>query len=609
MQSHENKINFVAEPFVLGVCALFTLSILGWVLEYSRYGFDFTDESFYLVWMANPFNYSVSSTQFGFIYRPLYQFLDGNIAALRQINIAITFCLAWLLSNIFLTKTFAAHTLRSKQRLIVSAAFATTSLVVFDTWLLTPSYNSLTLQSFLLTATGLLLAENKTSCISISAWFLIGVGGWLAFMAKPTSAAALALCLGVYLLLARKTQLCFLAIPLVTAIALFIAGASAIDGAASGFIARLTEGVQAGKTIGGGHQIIQLLRLDNFILSGKTKTLLLVGSALFTSAIYLPQAKKNFLIHVSTVLSLSFTLIGLAIMAGIIQKPLGSSHSQGLLILSVPVAALLAAYALTKRQGFLQIPLDQKGLALAFSIFPNAYAFGTNNNYWNHGAGAAIFWVLAGLVALVPLASSHKILPLLLPIGLASQLVTVALIQGGIDNPYRQPQPLYDNDYKIEIGKPNATLIIPKEFGTYIASAKNTARIGGFKNETPIIDLTGRSPGLLYALNAYNIGQAWTIGGYPGSNTHAVAMLKKAGCRELASAWLLVEPGGSRKISPDVVLSFGANGDTDFTIVGEFVAPKGAGGSKVASMQKLMKPNRPLANAMDACLASRAAQL
>ena len=32
-----------------------------------------------------------------------------------------------------------------------------------------------------------------------------------------------------------------------------------------------------------------------------------------------------------------------------------------------------------------------------------------------------------------------------------------------------------------------------------------------------MIDLTGQSPGILYAIGAVNVGQAWTIGGYPGS--------------------------------------------------------------------------------------------
>ena len=56
-----NDTYFRYYPLLSFVSLIFTASILGWLFWFARYGFDFVDESYYLNWMARPFNYSVSS--------------------------------------------------------------------------------------------------------------------------------------------------------------------------------------------------------------------------------------------------------------------------------------------------------------------------------------------------------------------------------------------------------------------------------------------------------------------------------------------------------------------------------------------------------------------
>ena len=75
-------------------CLLSTTLILYWVFKFSAYGIDFTDEGYYLNWISNPFLYKVSLSQFGYIYHPLYNLVDGNIIWLRRLNFLITFALA-----------------------------------------------------------------------------------------------------------------------------------------------------------------------------------------------------------------------------------------------------------------------------------------------------------------------------------------------------------------------------------------------------------------------------------------------------------------------------------------------------------------------------------
>jgi hypothetical protein len=131
-----------------------TVGILGRILAYTPYGFDFTDESFHLVSIATPFLYDWSVTQFGFVYHPLHLLLNGHITALRRANILITFGLSWVLADTFLRVVWPAAGLGAARRLVASAGLATGSLVMFMTWLTGPSYNMLGFAALAVAATG-----------------------------------------------------------------------------------------------------------------------------------------------------------------------------------------------------------------------------------------------------------------------------------------------------------------------------------------------------------------------------------------------------------------------------------------------------------------------
>jgi hypothetical protein len=603
---HEPQSIAFAESAILWLSAIVTVFMLGWVFWFCRFGIDLTDESFYLVWLSNPFNYSVSVTQFGFIYHPLYQLFDGNIAELRQTNILITFLLAWILSNIFLKTVYGNKCLNNANRIIIAGAIATASLVFLSNWIPAPSYNSLTLQALLVASIGLLLSDNKVSRASLAGWSLIGIGGWLAFMAKPTTASALGLCSGLYLLAARKFSLRLLLIPLVTAFGLVIVTALTIDGSIIAFANRLIDGLETARTLLGCYFVAPLFRLDDFQLSERAKYFLAFGTAIIGSAAYLSQSKNKATAHGGTILSLAFALTSMALVFGVTHKTINAGCFQVLLLWAVPLAAFMVGFALYRFKGLLQISRYKWTLSLSFLVFPYLYAFGTSNNYWLMSSHSGIFWVLSSLVLLSPGAFDRKFPKLLLSLSLAVQLVTVVLIHAGIEAPYRQPQALHKNNYKLDIRKAGSTLILPDGFGQYFSAAINTTRIAGFQEGMPMIDLTGQSPGILYAIGASNIGTPWTLGGYPGSDKFAVEALNRVSCEELSIAWLLVEPEGPRKISKDILSRFGADLHKDFEVIGTIRTAEGAGGYQEARLQQVLKPVRSSYNAMTACEAAKA---
>jgi hypothetical protein len=263
-------------------------------------------------------------------------------------------------------------------------------------------------------------------------------------------------------------------------------------------------------------------------------------------------------------------------------------------------------------KGFVHISRLHYALAFTFLVLPFVYAFGSNINSWYLAARISIFWVLAGLIFLSPIKSRRHLRAILLPLGLAAQMTAVLMIQASIVKPFRQPGPLWENDYQIEFREPGSTLVVSNDFGQYITKAINLAKQAGFEKGTPMIDMSGQSPGILYAIGANSIGQAWHIGGYKGSNEVEIEMLKKVSCEDLSRAWLLAEPEGPRALSTEVLSSFGAGQSEDYEVVGSlrtaqgisgwYRTPKGAG----ARLQHFLKPARSNEAAIAACKAERA---
>src|ERR1700737_3121572 len=191
------------ERAALAISIVASLFLLGLVMLRCRSGFDFTDEGFYLNWISNPWNFHSSVTQFGFVYHPLYRLVGGDIVLLRQANVVILFALGWalcftLLRSIFIQWDSIDAALRAGA-IGVALVTGAGTLSFFDVWLPTPSYNSLTLQSLMLASIGALLADRELSRSSSAGWILVGIGGSLAFLAKPTSAAALGCIAAAYL--------------------------------------------------------------------------------------------------------------------------------------------------------------------------------------------------------------------------------------------------------------------------------------------------------------------------------------------------------------------------------------------------------------------------
>jgi len=446
----------------------------------------------------------------------------------------------------------------------------------------------------------LLLAEKNTSPLSVLGWLLLGVAGWLAFMAKPTTAAALGLSSFFYLVFARKLNFTLLAVSALVAAGLLLTSAFAIDGSIEVFVHRLKGGMEMAKQLGAGHTLYQMLRLDDFFLRSADRQLISVlAGAVFFSTYFLLSAKKVGTTATAIAIPVLFSVISLGLIAGTWGVDTHPNRFQALLFFAIPLAA--ASLAITQiSASIFAIKRENWAIALTFGLFPYVFAFGTTANYWESASSAAIFWVFSGFALLDTTNYPAKSkLCIFLPAAAAVQLITVILLYVGMHNPYRQSQPLPLNDRLVSVGATHSRLVLSPDLADYLGQIQKAALSNGFQAGTPMIDLTGHYPGTLYALGGTNLGDVWAVGGYKGSNSFAAAAWDREPCTEISAAWILIEPSGRRTLSPAIMSRYGIDLQRDYEVVGDVSSPTGA--YFKSYRQYLLKPSRPPLAASQAC--------
>ncbi|WP_301235476.1 hypothetical protein [Pandoraea cepalis] len=574
------------------------------VLNFSRYGLDFTDESFYLASIAHPDAYALNIpvSLFGFVYHPIFSLLRGDIGALRQANILTTFSLGWALSFVIIRQAFAGSQRSAAQYALLALGLAPMSLISLSAWLITPNYNALTFEALMLAVTGLLLLDEPQARLVRIGVALVALGGLLTFAAKPTSAAILAVIFVVYSAFRGARHLRRMAVAGVLAFAMLLALAVWIDGSPVAFVERLRRSADALRALGSGQELSKIFRIDAPDYTASTYMIAALAASVVT-LVGIGMARGGRLIRAG----------GVAVCAGIACVAIWLSvdgwhtgNQPNSAIFAISCACVLGAVVARGGQGFSSVPHRQLWLAVVLCMLPHVAAFGTNNNYWHSGATVAFFWGLAAVVACAAIASVTQRYLMLLPFVFVMQICAAVVIDNAISSPYRQPQSLRLNTASFEFPG-GGRLVFAEDYRAYLTDAITQARSGGLTAGTPMIDLTGRSPGVLYALQTRMLGQPWLVGAYPGSDLLAMTSLDTVDCDDIGRAWLLDEPGGPRNLSVRSVLAhFGADPDRDYVRVGELMTPPGAGGHPLSYRQYLLKPTRLPSAASAACLASRA---
>ena len=583
MSTNNNNKSLIITSFC---CLLSTILILFFTFKFSAYGIDFTDEGYYLNWISNPFLYKSSLSQFGYIYHPLYNLVDGNIAWLRRLNFLITFALACTLVYLVINNLVKFEKINKVIQFILSSGIAISSFTYV--YIQTPSYNHLTFRALLITSIGIASIDVTKFNKNVLSYIIIGIGGWLTFMAKLSSAVGLAIIVIMYIILSKQFQLRLLLIAAITSFILFIISAHIMDGSITAYVERYLLSIELLTSMQGGHGINKIFLIDSLNLSNKITTSIFFIFAISVCFIWLAlkNYKVNNFIYIISCFLILVVIATLAV-ADINWSP-NYGYYQPYLVFGIGYACLFISiiFILKKQIKIYDIPW---GLFFLFLILPYIFALGTNNNYWRQSGVVSFFWLISGFVLIIPWCIQQKLYQPIIFLVVLSQLITSIHIKERIEKPYRYNQPLRLDDSKIALNN-NHHLILSKEFANYINDARYIAAQSGFTKGDSIIDLSGQSPGLLYLLGAKSIGTAWNIGGYKGSLDMAKATFRLVECSDIANSWVLFEGKGPRSISTDLLNSLGMNFPEQYQKVGSWETASGAGGHKEIRIQELYKP-------------------
>lgn len=597
---------WVFENFTLLCIGILSGSLLALALKLCWIGFDITDEAYYLIEISDFQAFRGTATNFGALYHPVYKAFDGSLVALRIFNILSIYSLAWVLAYLVLQTRFSSAELGGLASKMLAAGLAAVSLVFLLRWIPSPGYNSLNVIGLLVSsiAVAQLLKNGQKSIYGGS--ILLGIGGWVVFMAKPSSAALLAV-IALAVLKAidsiRSDKYFFAAsLMLSAAVAVCLLAISAIllDGSLMTFIDNLFEGANRGSQLIGNRWFsfdmvwrgaLKLRFASHWILWATPLLIIICGFAMWFLARY-PEALSGYLLKLE--LTLIFLIIATVFMiiSGQAVNPLGALNTSEMFWIYwlVPISVLLIylVWSLSHKSAGSPIQRKVRILALFLIMMPYCFTVGTNNNYFASMVMVSIFAYLS-IFLLWPESGKASLEFLLRPFVLVLVLICFLALHRGAENPYRQVAPIFSaSRVQLQEG-PLKGLWVSAATGKYINEIREKSKSAGFSPGDPIIDLTGSSPGTIFALEGKSVGAAWLISGYPGSEKLAVDALKKEPSETIDGAWVLSE-NLSRSHNADYVLGqLGKDLDSDYIAVATFNVPARLGARKQPSIQTLFR--------------------
>jgi hypothetical protein len=581
-----------------------SILLLLWVLKRCRYGFDFTDEGYYLNAIVDPWLYNAAVTQFGLFYYPIFKALGEDIVLLRQFNVLSTWLLSIGLAWICVQGSSKYRPAMFFEATVATAIAAASFLFLSNAWLPTPSYNSLALQGLLVVALGITLVHemlvtetNKTSR-ECAAGALVGAGATVVFLAKPTSALLLTVALlpMVYIAISLKRWR-LVSFAALAALVVVVAAGLALGGSIRRIISLYQVGLEFGIETVRQKPFSDLFRFESLGIPDKIK-LVYAAVALVTFMVLLARqhrvpAGSSFLGAAAAVAALS--AVSIAIWPSFLwAQPQAPEYFYFNFVIGPPLFAV-AAFAVIL--GWRQLSLSQGAITALVAVFyiicPYIFAFGTGSRVPNQALAALVFWPLgAALLVRCALPAEARRAALLL-IAIIVVPATAWLLSNAMQRPYRQNAPLHLQTEPVRFGP--AVLYLDLEAARYLRDV----RAVGPSRGVPVLDFTGAHPGTLFALGAKAVGLAWIIGGYPRSDVIADHALSDIPCEVLAQTWILTAPTGHRAISKSLLGRPGL--DKHGPEVGSFAGPT----VEQRATQHFLPPPEDKAAARGACAASR----
>jgi hypothetical protein len=538
----------------------FSWSLMLWA---SRRGYDITDDAYYLIWASSPFQYNWSFTEFGYLVHPIYRAVGGNIPALRIAGAAILNACALIFA--FATWRLLAPSLPGTARVPYLLAVLTASMWAYIWWIPNPGYNLLNLYGVLLFMAGLALAtpiasdENRISAARIIIAGSIGaIGCVVSSLSRAPAAVALIVMALVWALTFRPRRLPLFVVTGVALGALILAAvAYLIDGSITGFVQRKIVGFDLLILYGPEHslhiiwpQIIEAVTIK-FNPIDTAIYVAVLALVLMLSSERMPDG------WASTILVVTFSVALAASIAILRTEPPDFVTLAYPAVMRSPMI-LAGAFILATVLRAWQTVGNWRPFAMAIMLClaPLASAIGSGNRLTNQATLGTLFFFAAifFLVTMFPVNGRGR---LFLAATALSSLLPPAVLIGAMANPYRVATPMWAQTEPVTIGPDRSRLMVDTGAASYIRRLQELAQAHGFRPGMPMIDLSGRSPGAVFALAGEAPGESWLNSSSTGSVPYIEKILAAVPNETLKRAWVLANPGGRLALPPSVLVNAG----------------------------------------------------
>jgi len=566
------------------VIALWTLFIgmASVMISYADHYIDFTDQAFYLLHVEQPNNIKTVANFYYLYLAPLYDAVNGHIDLYRIMGIAIL-----LLSSLPLAlamKTVIANSEWAR----FFPLYLISILCFYAQFILTPSYNWFNFIGLLLYVGGVipLLLSNRTTRAIILSGLAIGLGGWVCFAAKPTTAAMLA---AVYLpllsiLIYRKDITVKGACCSTLSAGMIVFSLAAIHFTFFDnpllFITRVQNGLEALQLVQGGYgladQLRALIRDGGMIITYSFRALTPLLVVLVLSFI-IPRVRHTIKKHPQN----AFVIFTIVFVVGLISKDfyqdnfIKSGHATAMM------SALIALPLIYSRvfTGDLRLAPKWPYIICGLLILIITYLFkiGSNTSYLallNMQSALVLIAMILLLQGSVSACRAGYVMRFY-HMPLFALLFIASMIQN-FNHPYRANSAVYEQHIRtsMQISSPENILYLDPASHDYIQTVQTLLSEHDFNPKTLIIDMTGATPMISYIADALIPPYPWIIGGYDGSKHAAHFNLSLMESSTIAQAWILTARDGERRNIPlDLLSDFNLFFPDDYRLVGTMTFP------------------------------------
>lgn len=566
---------------ILGVASLLVFGLYAaWLLLVFGHGFSFNDEAFYVMqtegWRMPEARMSFSGT----FWAPVFGLFNKNIYWFRVSGAITLFVSAWYFSaSLFKLKALAG--LDSQSKLSATLVIMCCSLDYYTcTWTLyTPSYNLLNLVTMLI-STGILIRlisireqlqdEKKKIFYYVAYAAIMGI----AFVNKFTTCISMMIIhMGIYLIQPKPRWKELAILPILTILgslimisALYLLGINVYDDVSNAFsfVKLLTS-----RNIANDIKDLLYTHIPNFYFMGWKEYWFL--PAIVVAIAYLAKNIKNgfFLLQVLVIVIMALFSIKVQTL---------KEESSGIVFLTLLSLwlAILIFQQKTKNS-------DAGFFFFLFLVFlsgmPIAYTFGTGMNPLYLTKAAQVFLISLIVITLIFSLQRKWIDKLTLKISL---IICSLVPLTGITLPWRSGEatyglfvPLSSQTFPVKLG--SGTLMVDERTKNSLASYDELLSKAGFQEGYPMIDMTGRFPGLVYFAKGKPAGgKMWIQSSFLGNNLGAPLaaqwFINKQNSSSLSKTWLLAFPQGKGGHDWRTLLKSKV-GEHAYTKMGEFQFP------------------------------------